>query len=92
MVSRIAGPLGSERGWVHVIEQHSYICNRCKVSINPGRMMACEWKRRHIGCHLRAQVDSMTLEEKEEMLQRIQDLCNEYPETITDGGPYRGES
>jgi hypothetical protein len=72
---RIAGPLGTERGWSHVIEQHPYRCARCDGTIEPGRMMVRQGQYRHAGCHVRAQFESMSLPEQEEMLQRIRDVA-----------------
>lgn len=72
---RVEGPLGNERGWTHLIEQHPCVCQLCLQSIAPGRMLGKGAERRHAKCHNRAQFESMTLDEKEEWLQRIKDLC-----------------
>jgi hypothetical protein len=77
---RISGPLGTEHGWSHVIERYPHNCHQCGRIIEAGRMVASDWKRRHLTCHMRVRHESMSPAEQVEMLRRIEDLVNEHPE------------
>jgi hypothetical protein len=75
MTERISGPLGTERGWSHVIEQRPYPCHLCGEQIPAGRMMMKDGARRHAGCHIRARHVSMSPSEQVELMQRIHDAA-----------------
>ncbi len=87
MTERISGPLGTERGWSHVIEQRAYHCAICCQLIPAGRMMTRDGSYRHAGCHIRAQHDSMSPAEQIEMMRRIHDAAFGEHQEDTDNDP-----